>query len=208
MLLSEERESEIEELAARYGEPRRTAVVLSCTSLFDPLSKTDRMGEVCMVVRRLDGRLITARKTFYPPNAYRLLTGGIAHDEPIEKALLRETWEETGLDVEVCAFLAVIVYNLMSNGHPVNTERAFVTFVFLLDEVGGELQPQDEHEKIADFRCVFPDELPALAEYLDNLPPTHNLEFDGRLQDWGQFRAVVHRIVYESLHGSSQLIRW
>lgn len=199
MLLSDEREAEIEELATRYGTPRRTAVALSCTSLFDPLTKKDRIGEVCMVVRRLDGRLITARKTFYPPHAYRLLTGGIAHDEPIEEALLRETWEETGLDVKVRSFLAVIVYYRVTNEQPLKTEKVFVTFTFLLDEVGGELQPQDEHEKIADFKFVFPHELPALAEYFDNLSPTHDPEFDGRLKDWGQFRAVVHRIVYECL---------
>ena len=69
-----------------------------------------------MVVRRPNGKLITAKKTFYPPGAFRLLTGGVGHGELIAAALLREVAEETGLDVVVRRFLAVIEYQLREMG--------------------------------------------------------------------------------------------
>src|SRR6266487_1360095 len=90
---------------------RRVAVELHGEP-FDPLILNDRIGEVCMVIRRKNGKLLTAIKTFYPPGAFRLLTGGIAHGESIEAALLREVDEETGLDVIARRFLAVIEYQL------------------------------------------------------------------------------------------------
>ena len=110
-------ETEIAALATRYGTPRRVAVALS-GGPFRPISATDRIGEVCMVVRRKNGKLLTAIKTFYPPGAFRLLTGGIGHGESIEAALLRETAEETGLDVAVRRFLAVIEYQLKNDQRP------------------------------------------------------------------------------------------
>src|SRR5881296_1111961 len=93
-------EAEIADLSARYGAPRRVAAELT-GQLFSPLVLSDRHGEVCMVMRRPNGKLITAIKTFYPPGAFRLLTGGVGHGEPIAAALLREVAEETGLSVVV-----------------------------------------------------------------------------------------------------------
>ena len=104
-------ETEIADLAARYGSPRRVTAELDSWQ-FSPLTMDDRYGEVCMVVRRPNGKLITAKKTFYPTGAFRLLTGGVDHGEPIATALWREVAEETGLDVVVRRFLAVIEYHL------------------------------------------------------------------------------------------------
>src|SRR5260221_385666 len=83
------------QIAQRYGRPLVRDVDLGVHSMFDPLNRTDRFGEVCMVVRRPDGKLLTMKKTLYPPGAYRLLTGGINHGERVLDALLRETYEET-----------------------------------------------------------------------------------------------------------------
>src|SRR5436190_23292002 len=110
-MLTPARESEIAALAAQYGAPRRVAVELHGAP-FDPLLLDDRIGEVGMIVRRTNGKLLTAIKTFYPAGAFRLLTGGVGHGEPIATALLREVDEETGLDVIVRRFLAVIEYSL------------------------------------------------------------------------------------------------
>lgn len=195
-------EAEITDLSHRYGAPIRRRVTLINEGLFDPLGKPDRYGEVCMVVRRRDGRLLTARKTFYPPSAYRLLTGGIAHGERIFDALLRETEEETGLDVAVRRFLAAISYDLeRPNGSAVKRRNnaVFHTFAFLLDELGGTLACYDPHERVEDFRDVRVDELPGMAQRLDQLGQEFDPEIQGRWRDWGRFRAVIHRVVYEAL---------
>src|SRR5262245_61069032 len=121
-MLTPEIEAEIAALAVRYGTPRRVDAILTGAP-FDPLIMTDRFGEVCMVIRRPSGTLLTAIKTFYPPGAYRLLTGGVGHGEPIEAALLREVEEETGLEVVVRQFLAVIEYRLKSENQEPRTEN-------------------------------------------------------------------------------------
>jgi NAD+ diphosphatase len=192
LLLTEAVELEIADLAARYGAPRRVAVELQGAP-FDPLVMTDRYGEVCMVIRRPNAKLITAIKTFYPPGAFRLLTGGVQYGEPIAEALMREVAEETGLDVTVRRFLAVIEYRLAQG------EYSFATFVFLLEEVGGTLGAQDANEQIGAFRELAIDELLAQAEVLAQLPDDVDERIAGSWRDWGRFRAVVHRVVYETM---------
>jgi 8-oxo-dGTP pyrophosphatase MutT (NUDIX family) len=196
-------EQEIATLSQHYGTPFRQHVTLQSTSPFDPLGKPDRYGEVCMVVRRPNGLLLTARKTFYPSDAYRLLTGGIAHGERIFDALLRETEEETGLDVQVRRFLAVVEYTLeprrvLAPRRPA-VNRPFATFAFLLDEVGGVLACYDPDERVEDFRDVPIDELPRMAEHLERLGDQFDYEIQGRWHDWGRFRAVIHRVVHQAL---------
>jgi len=201
-MLEETIAAEIAELSARFGAPLQRSIDLVNEGLFEPLSKTDRYGEVCMVVRRRDGRLLAARKTFYPPSAYRLLTGGIDYGERIYDALLRETDEETGLRVRVRRFLAVLDYRtLRPDGtprQPLSGER-FRTFAFLLDEQGGVLAPRDPHERVEEFKTVAVDELPGMADRLEQLGQVYDPEIHGRWRDWGRFRAAVHRAVYEAL---------
>lgn len=201
-MLEESIAAEVAALSERFGAPLRRSVALLNEGLFEPLSKTDRYGEVCMVVRRIDGRLLTARKTFYPRSAFRLLTGGIDYGERIYDALLRETDEETGLDVRVLRFLAVLDYRLTRpDGSTVEPRdgEGFRTFAFLLDEVGGVLAPRDPHERVESFRTVAVDELPSMAERLEQLGQRYDPEIHGRWRDWGRFRAAVHRAVYEAM---------
>lgn len=189
-------EDDIQELAGRFGRPLHRAVEVDARALFDPISMTDRFGEVCMVIRRPNGRLLTAIKTFYPRGAYRLLTGGIQHGEQILPALLRETAEETGLDVEITRFLAHVDYH--HQAAPGNAP-AFSTFAFLLDETGGTLDCADPDEQLEAFREIAIAELPALADYLDDLPDVDAPEINGRWHTWGRFRAVIHRAVHDAL---------
>lgn len=192
-MLDQTTEAEIAALSAQYGPPRRAAVDLDGRP-FSPLTLDDRYGEVCMVVRRPGGRLLTAIKTFYPPGCFRLLTGGVDHGETIAAALRREVAEETGLDVAVRRFLAVIEYRAALLG-----PRPFATFAFLLDELGGTLAVSDPREQIGSFREVAVDELPELAATLERAPDQFAADIDGNWRDWGRFRAVAHRLVYEEL---------
>ncbi len=193
--LSQDIQDELTHLSQLYNEPLIRTVNLGNTSQFDPLNKTDRYGEVCMVVRRPNGLLLTMIKTFYPREAYRLPTGGINYGEPVADALLRETLEETGLDVEVRKFLAAVAYTTAANGE----EPVFYTFAFLLDEVGGKLGALDLSERVESYRFIQPDELPVLVERLSHLRQEYDPEVGGDWHDWGQFRAVIHRLVLEAL---------
>ncbi|HEX4203165.1 MAG TPA: NUDIX hydrolase [Ktedonobacteraceae bacterium] len=193
--LSPDIQDELSQLAGRYGQPIVRTIDLHGDHLFNPLNKHDRYGEVCMVVRRPDGHLLTMLKQFYPPEGYRLLTGGINHGEAIFDALLRETQEETGLEVKVQRFLAAAIYRLPQ----FRTEPVFYTFAFLLDEVGGTLGVIDTHEKVAGFREIMPQELPQMAETLEHIGANYSADIQGNWQNWGEFRAAIHRLVWEAL---------
>src|SRR5260370_31263972 len=157
--LPHDTQDELYQLARRYSQPIIDTIDLTSAKRFSPLNKTDRYGEVCMVIRRLNGHLLTMTKTSYPPNVYRLPTGGINLVESILDALLRETQEETGLQINVERFLVAAAYRF-----PGQDRSAFYTFAFLLQEVGGTLGVIDEHEQIEDFREIPPEALPIIAE--------------------------------------------
>lgn len=185
-------EREVASLAARFGAPR--AVTAAIPDYFeDPVRKPDRCGEVCMVIRRPSGKLLLSIKTFYPRGAYRLPTGGIQPGEGVYDALVREAHEETGLDLVVRRFLARIAYTAEDD------EPLFHTFAFLMDERGGTLGALDETEQIEDWRKVAVHELPAVADFLDDLRTQGTLDIGGDWRAWGKFRAVVHRVVHAEL---------
>jgi len=191
--LTEPMRAEIATLAGRLGTPIVRDVPLDDIA-FDPVGNPSRFAEVCMVVRRPSGNVLLSIKTFYPRGAYRLPTGGIAKDESIFDAVLRETHEETGLTVEVDRFLAALTYRDGADGPPV-----FHTFAFLLDDPSGApVTPLDQHEQIESYREVPVSDLSRVADQLDRIPA------DGapgipNWDAWGHFRAHAHRAVHEAL---------
>ncbi len=195
MELSAETKGEIAELASRYGEPR----VMDATihdGFDDPIRRKDRFGEVLMAVRRPNGKLLVAIKTFYPRGAYRLPTGGIHHGESIHTALLRETKEETGLETAVRRFLATIAYRGRSSPA---APPLFHTFAFLLDELSGTLGALDTDEQIEDWREMAPADLRGQADALDGLITEGKRGIGGSWAEWGRFRAIAHRVVADAL---------
>ncbi|EFH89612.1 NUDIX hydrolase [Ktedonobacter racemifer] len=195
--LPREQQDEIAHLAERYGTPALHNAALYTGDDYEPLNKPDRYGEVCMVVRRKNGRLLTMKKAFYPPATFRLLTGGIHHGESIYDALLRETHEETGLEVTITQFLAIVAYQTEN----ARKTPSFYTFAFLLDEVNGTLGAIDEDEEVESFCEIQPAELPQLAEHLEHLAHTEQRPHQnlGDWGEWGRFRAVIHRVVWDKL---------
>lgn len=185
-------EAEIAQLLAAYGPAPRQHVPLAM-----PLdgyiwwhkilvSGPNRRGEVVMVVRRGENLLVHS-KAHYPADTYRLPTGGVNLDERVLDALVRELWEETGLETRLRRCLGVITYEFQNEAG----DLPFVSYVFLVDAPPGELEPQDPNERIAAFRWVTVPELERLASQLQTLPP----DWDA----WGRFRAVAHKLVYEAL---------
>ena len=191
-----ELDQEVAELARRFGEPHRVKAIIR--PFFDPVQNPNRTAEVCMVIRRRNGKLLLSIKTFYPRGAHRLPTGGIHHGERILDALRRETEEETGLETDVKRFLAWITYRAVAapDGPPL-----FHTFAFLLDEVGGRFHTSDLEEQIEEWIEVEPSALDQVADALDHIASAPSKDIGGDWADWGHFRAIVHRVVYEELAG-------
>jgi len=188
--------AELEVLGTRCGVPRTHIVRLGANRFLASAAAT-RTGEVCMVIRVASDGVLAVTKEYYPPNVYRLPTGGIRRGEPVLDALRREVREETGLDSSIVTFLAIIGY------HDGGTLSEFFTWVFLLDGTD-EPRPEDPEERIAGFRVVARGELPAIAAQLEGLPDDFSQEFERSWAEWGRFRGAAHRVVWEALTGAGR----
>lgn len=180
-------ESEVAAIAARYGQPLRRQVESEIgEELFVTrfMRASDRRGEVVLAIERPNDRLLLHRKAHYAAEHFRLPTGGVNLDEPVLDAVLRETMEETGLEVAVVRFLAVIEYTLRFD--PIRLP--FVSYVFHLRETGGQLSL--DGGEVESFGECSPDELAAIAATLRSIP--------GERGYWGRWRAVAHAVVAET----------
>lgn len=180
---------EVAALAARYGTPRlRTYTVQADEYIYSYRwrSDSDRRAEVVFAIQDETGRIWVHAKAHYPANLFRLPSGGISWDEPVERALFREIEEETRLPVYAARFLGLIQYRFLHAGSTVS----FASYVFHLRSNGA--QPVcHAGENICGFRAVLPSQVPQIAEGLRNL--------NGERHGWGQWRALAHDLVYESL---------
>ncbi len=185
-----ERVAGLNQARAAYGQPIEREVMMPVTRATwqywqDVLHK--RSAEVVLVLRRLNGRYLVHTKAFYPQGIYRLLSGGIKAGEDIVEATHRESFEETGLQVNIERFLAIIHNRFSWQGQ----ELPFTSCLLLVAEKSGVLQCNDRDEAISDYREVSLAEIGALGNDLEALPA------DWR--DWGRFRAVCHRVAVEIL---------
>lgn len=154
------------------------------------ITRDGRIGEVCMVLKRRDGRMWCAAKEFYPEHIARLLTGGIHAGEDVEAALHREVAEETGLTLTTIQPLLHVVYAGV---------RPFQTFVFVCDVPDTVPVSHDPAERIHHFEALSAPELRLRATQLAALPAWHHHEVGGTWQAWGTFRAVCHTFIGELL---------
>jgi 8-oxo-dGTP pyrophosphatase MutT (NUDIX family) len=194
---------EVRALARDHGEP---LVIEKQIPVAPGLSEevvrdffADRWGEVVMVVRRAtDGRLWTMTKPSFPEGLYSLPTGGIRHGEGVLEALGRELREETGFELRVSRFLAVIRYVPVPTGSDAVVEvPPFTSYAFLIDEPEGKEPDLNGEEQILDFKAIAPRDLPEMAEGWRGLMGS-SVEFHD-LAAWGLFRGLTHEVVGRAL---------
>jgi 8-oxo-dGTP pyrophosphatase MutT (NUDIX family) len=150
-------------------------------------SGNPRRAEVVLVVPDDLGDIWLHTKHFYPPDTYRLMTGGIDFGEKPAAAALREAKEETGFALTLTRCLGVITCRFFDGAEPM----PFASYLFLTTPGQGQPQPVDESENIAGFVAVSPAELKKTARQLESLA--------GRFTDWGRFRAISHDLAAAAL---------
>ncbi len=187
------KQEETKQLTDRYGQPEIINAALP-TGLFDPMSIPDRDSEIVAAILRPTGKLILITKPFYPTDTYRLPSGGVEIGESIESALHREIYEETGLQVEILHFVAIIHYSAET------TQHTFTSHVFLVKEIGGELVCHDVEEQISGFREIAPIELKNIIAHLQSIR--------GDFEEWAQFRAVAHEAVLKAFYKEGNWAKW
>ncbi|MBC7262180.1 MAG: NUDIX hydrolase, partial [Chloroflexi bacterium] len=109
-----DRESEIAQLSTLYGTPVRQRYVLHVSNATIQWWASEkcrqRAGEVVLFIRLHNGDLLLHTKDFYPAGVFRVPSGGIKTGEGLCDAVRREALEETGLEVAIERFLAVIEF--------------------------------------------------------------------------------------------------
>ena len=128
-----------------------------------------------------DGHVLLIRRAVPPRAGYWALPAGYMEaDESAEEAAIRETREETGLDVALDALLNVYSFEDA-------THQRGVLILYRAHVVGGELRPGDD---AAEARWFAPYEL----------PPEDQIAFSTHrhaLREWLRTRAVVYRTAVE-----------
>lgn len=187
-------DTEISQLNADYGPGDRWRISLEVSALsFDNWlrkmgTSPNRRGEAVLAIRRPDGQVLLHTKRFYPQEIYRLPSGGVHPGEPVLSGVIRETKEETGLDVTVDRFLGTVEYEFRHAGR----QLPFVSYVFLVQQTNND-QPevQDPEEQITGFCYVAPNGIRVVGAQLRALP--------SEWADWGSFRAPPHDLVADAL---------
>ena len=185
-----DREKEIAEISRQFGAPgRRRSVQQVSPEGFGWWVRAShkRYGEVVLLILRPNGNLLLHSKDFYPAGAMRVPSGTVKENEPLLEAVRREAHEETGLELAIERFLAVVEFEFRFQ----QSSFPFSSYLFLLRETGGELGTLDASERISSFSEVPVSGLLEVAERLENMPPER--------QDWGRFRAFPHRLAAELL---------
>lgn len=187
-------ETEIAELAARYGQPLRWARTLDVSKNQTRVPFRNRSAEIVLTIPRPNHRVLLHTKDFYPPNAYRLPTGGVEDSERISDAARREIGEETGLPIDLARFFGIIEYEFIERAG----RTQFVSYVWLTERADTVPHTLDASEHISEFREVDWSALENIAQALERLP--------GDWGDWGRFRAIPHRLVLKAISNSGLLI--
>jgi 8-oxo-dGTP pyrophosphatase MutT (NUDIX family) len=192
--MNSERTRELDELFALYGVPRRITVEIDVSRASRHWWSTDKIrrrdGEVVLFVRRMNGNLLLHTKDFYPGGTMRVPSGGIKQGEPVLETVRREIAEETGLEVVIERFLALVEFELSLTDGII----PYPSYSFLLREVAGILKTSDPDEHISAFGEVPVTALDQVARDLEGVPH--------EWRDWGMFRAIPHRLVAEILGGA------
>lgn len=180
---------EVERLAARYGRPERRSYNVQADDYIRTYrwgKDSDRRAEVVFAVQDEAGRFWVHAKPHYPAHIFRLPSGGIHVVESVEDALLREVEEEMGLPVAISRFLGIVEYRFWYGPCVVS----FASYVFHLRTADG-VPVCRVGEEISEFRAVLPTQVAQIAADLRNLM--------GDRRGWGQWRALAHDLVYESV---------
>lgn len=181
-------DAELAALVARYGEPARWQCAFEVTGQYiaewsDRARR--RNAEIVLAMPRPDKRILLHTKDFYPAGVYRVPTGGVHLGERVQDAARREMLEETGFAVPLARLLGIIEYEFRH----ADMRVPFVSYVFLTKETHAAPQPTDPGERITQFQDARWSDLPSIAQTLDDLP--------GERRDWGRFRAVAHRLIFQ-----------
>lgn len=115
-----------------------------------------RAHDVTMFIRNREnpGNIAFIRKPFFPPLAFRAPSGAARKGEGLERGAVRESLEETGLDVGLTRYIARINVQFTKGGRGID----WTSHIFEARHLAGDLEPRDT-EEIAEARWATVEEI-------------------------------------------------
>ena len=176
-------QEEFDHLKEKYGGTpgmKKCILRFEDRKFFNSFSDTitsNRRGEVGFLLKRKNGKYVLIRSRKYPAEVLRIPTGGIEFDEKAEEALYREVKEELGVTFEINSFEGLIEYEI----HLESDVIKFYSFLFVLNETGGEILKDATENEISGIRECDEKGLKDAEMYLKNN--------GGNWKDWCAFRS-------------------
>ncbi len=139
-------DEEFAALCERYGTPKQYSfdadfMDFECDLVRRSSSKGRQHDLTCFIPK--DGGFVTIQKHDYARTGiYRAPSGGAKPGESLGDAAVREMKEETGLDVELNRFVLDMTLNVKCPEGII----PWRSLVFLADEIGGVMEPEDTYE--------------------------------------------------------------
>jgi 8-oxo-dGTP diphosphatase len=125
-------------------EDKHEMVCVGCSFIF----YLDHKVVAATIPEDADGRVLLTRRSIEPSRGKWTFPGGFVDwGEPVDVAALRETWEETGLKVDLDGLLGVYSFQ----GTPI------VIVVYRASVVDGEVRTCSENDRV---EWVLPAEIP------------------------------------------------
>ncbi len=91
---------QLSELITKYGKPRPHLRTWDLSHLDEPFSPPSCSGEVVLIIRTDESKIVYVSRRGHPKDWF-LPMGRIQVGESVEIAAIRETYEETGLSIDV-----------------------------------------------------------------------------------------------------------
>lgn len=144
----------VRDLELAWGAPRRVAVSYGMEErewrLVARAARGGRVHDFTLLIPR-NGALAVMAKPSYPSGVWRTPSGGAEIGEAPEAAMVREAWEETGLEAEPLRYLLRAEARFT---HGEDTLR-WTSHVFAMRYLGGEPHPVDTREIAAARWATF-----------------------------------------------------
>lgn len=148
----------LDSLFSRYKNARKRIIEIPVIkSIFNYFVEEEWVRVVAVV--KMDGGVVMIKKPVVIRDAYGnpmkmdgwILAGGKPEShESYEEAVIREIWEETGVEVEVEKLLGVYIFRFLNNGEQVDA----ILIAFSTRAVGGKLKPGREVQKVKLFEEI------------------------------------------------------
>lgn len=139
-------EAVLEPVRREFGVPREATAAAVFTprefGLLQYCRRKNRAHDITLMIRDREGRFALIRKPVYPPGVFRPPSGGVEPGEAFSAGVLREAWEETGLNIHLERYLLRCRAEFSCGGETL----PWTTHVFLARATTTVLDPQDRHE--------------------------------------------------------------